>query len=404
MKKLVSITAVILTALLFAAGASCRNFPVPPEATAAPTEAAPTAAPTEEPSPEPTEAPEEDAVRLFISGMSVEDKISQLVMFGYWGHEPSEEFLSFIGDFPAGNIILNGGNIDRGDGSGGFDTAKRGVELIESAVPCAVPRLFAADVEGGSVARFGWEPAIPSANSMGRKTAEEAFDIFSAVGEKLRSCGINVDLAPVFDIAEDPLSSFMGSRIISSDLSVVSEIGSAMIGGLHAGGCIACAKHFPGHGGTGEDSHSVTPTVKKSLEELMRYDIAAFSAAISSGVDCVMAAHILYPALDPDNVASMSPAILTGLLREELGFEGVILTDDMLMEGLASVCSPGEAAVRVILAGGDMLLCGADIGAQREIMEALYIAVSEGVITPERLDESVYRILSLKRAYGLWEP
>ena len=226
-------------------------------------------------------------------------------------------------------------------------------------------------------------------------------ELFRGIGEKLRSCGINLDLAPVADIAEEPAKSVMGSRIVSSDLDTVITICGAVIDGLHEGGCLSCAKHFPGHGSADADSHSGTPAVYRSRGELMEYDAAAFAGAIEAGADCVMTAHVLYPALDGENIATLSPDIITGLLREELGFDGVVISDDMLMQGLSISCRPAEAAVRFILAGGDMLLCGADAETQESIFCSVLEAVQDGRITEERLDESVSRILRLKLNIGL---
>ncbi len=412
MKNKLQTPAALILILCLAAltGAGCvKPAPEPDAPTAAPTFSPappPTFAPTPEPTPEPTQEPEKyAAVRAALEGMTYREKIGQLVMFGFWGRDGVEPgFAALMEKYPVGNIILGSGNIDKDDGSGGFDSARRIVDEIEEAYPCAVPRLFSADVEGGGVTRFKFEPALPSAYEQGKMEPDEVRELFEGVGSRLVSCGINMDLAPVFDISEDPLSSFLGDRIISSELGTVCAIGGAVTDGLHRGGCIACAKHFPGHGGTAEDSHTGTPVINRSAAELYDRDIAAFASAIEAGVDCIMAAHVIYPAFDEGDTASMSHIILTGLLRGELRFRGVIMTDDMLMEGLSSMYSPGEAALKFILAGGDMLLCSSDTAVQEEILLALYRAYETRIITDERLDESVSRILALKYDYGVWRP
>ncbi|MBR6108257.1 MAG: hypothetical protein IKQ36_00810 [Clostridia bacterium] len=373
--------------------------PVP---TAAP---APTPVPTPAPTPEPTPTPEPEDQRLIretLEGMSLEEKIGQLLLFGVAGtRAPSAEYAAFLDKYPVGNVILFGDNIDRDDGAGGFEAAKALISCLEETHPLPIPRIFAADVEGGSVVRFEWEPPIPSAKKQGRMSPDEVRGIFASVGARLRETGISLDLAPVMDVSGDPAATFLGSRIISSDPAAVKCIGSAVIEGLKEGGCASCAKHFPGHGSSDADSHYEAPVSHLSREELYSCDIEAFRGAAEAGADCVMTAHVLYPALDPDNIATLSPAVITGILREELGFSGVVISDDMRMRGLASAASPGEAAVRFIEAGGDMLLCGADVSAQEEIILALRGALASGEISAERIDGSVRRVLALKLELGL---
>lgn len=401
-KRAAGILAALITAsclLLPGCFGKGQTRPEPsPEAafSAAPSEAL-TEAPTAEPTPAPTEEPAEHrAVREALESMSLEEKIGQLMMFGFIGLEkPEGASKALFERFPIGNAVIFSSNIDRTQ-DGGFGSAKRLTEGIESEYPCPVERLFAADVEGGSVVRFNWEPKIPSPAKLGKKTSEEVRELFSGIGGRLTGCGIGLDLAPVFDIAEEPEKSFLGNRIISSDLETVISIGGAMIGGLHDGGCLSCAKHFPGHGGTGADSHSETPVVYRTRGELYDYDLAAFRGAIEAGADCVMTAHALYPVLDGENVATLSHTIITEILRGELGFDGVVISDDMLMQGVSSSCEPAEAALRFIEAGGDMILCGADPGVQESIFLALIEAVNSGRIDEARIDESAERVLRLK--------
>ncbi len=372
------------------------------EPTAAPTPE-PTEEPTAAPTPEPTAEPIESVILRYVGGMTDAEKIGELVMFGCGGKtEPDPGFIAFLSEHPVGGLFIGTENIDKNDGSGGFDSVKRLIAAIEESCPSKTGRLYSVDVEGGGVVRFGWEPAIKAPYYL--NGPDEALPLFTDIGKKLIDTGINTDLAPVFDISEDPLSTFLGTRIISSDLNEVASTGGAMIAGLHAGGCIACAKHFPGHGATEEDSHDHTPVVKKSAEALYAYDLAAFRAAIDAGADMIMAAHISYPALDENDIASMSKPIITGILRGELGFDGVVITDAMGMGGLVSRYTLEEAAVRFILAGGDIVLCGNDPAACETIINSLDSAVSSGEISTERLDESVCRVLLLKYRYGIFEP
>jgi beta-N-acetylhexosaminidase len=179
--------------------------------------------------------------------------------------------------------------------------------------------------------------------------------------------------------------------------------------GLHAAGVMATGKHFPGHGATTTDSHLDLPFVEESRETLEAVDIAPFRAAIAAGIDLIMPAHVVYPALDPTGLpATLSEPILTGLLREELGFEGVIVTDDLGMEGIMRIAPPEESGVRAILAGADLLTCVrmTTAGAcQPEMIEQLHqgllTAARDGRLPMERIDESVRRILNLKEQYDV---
>ena len=338
--------------------------------------------------------------------LTIEEKIGQLLMFGLDGRDaPAQEFLSVVERYHVGNAILLGVNISTTDADGGFSRAASLCGQIAPLNARGIPFLISIDVEGGNVVRFRWDPWLASQKALG--DADDPADAkarFRAIAEKLTANGMNYDLAPVADMAPDPMKSFMTTRIISGEPEVTVRIAGAIIEGLHEGGCMTCAKHFPGHGGTAEDSHTGTPVINRNAAELYDRDIAAFASAIEAGVDCIMAAHVIYPAFDEGDTASMSHIILTGLLRGDLRFRGVIMTDDMLMAGLSSMYSPGEAALKFILAGGDMLLCSSDTAVQEEILLALYRAYETRIITDERLDESVSRILALKYDYGVWRP
>lgn len=388
---------------------SILNGTMPPQITPVSTPtprptATPTPVVTVAPTPEPTPTLE-SMIWDYIDGMTVEEKIGQLAMFGFRGMDaPPQEFSDIVERYHVGNMILYGFNIDRNAPDGGFEGAKTLIQKLNGLNPSYIPRFYSIDVEGGSVCRFTWERELESAYSLGFSDAESAYDQFSYVGRELASIGINLDLAPVLDVSESPLMTFLEDRIISSDADTVSEIGCAMISGLHDGGCLAAAKHFPGHGGTNGDSHEVTPVVDKSTSELYAYDLVPFRSAVEAGVDFVLVAHISYPALDSNNIASMSNPIISGILRGEMGFDGVVISDDFRMRGLTARYSVGEAAVKFILAGGDMILCGPHYELQESIMQALYEAVGNGTISEDRLNASIYRILMAKYNAGIWSP
>lgn len=385
-----------------------------PARTAIPETPAPTAVPTEAPTPEPTPTPTptpkptlspEDRLYAYIDGMTTAEKIGQLCMFGFSGtKEISAEFKKILQTYHIGNVILYGQNMSRGNSDGGFGQCRRLSDSVRAASDSNIPLLISTDVEGGNVTRFHWSKSLSSAQTLGKKNdTGRAFDQFRYIAEGLNRAGINVDLAPCLDIAKDPGATFLGKRIISSDADIAARIGVACIDGLHGGGCLSIVKHFPGHGATTADSHASTPVVQKSLDSLRRYELLPFAEAINTA-DGVMVAHISYPKIDDEHIASLSEVFLTDILRNELGFEGFIMSDDFRMAGLRNQTSLKKGAVQFILAGGDLILCGANHTYQRQILDGLYEAVEDGTIDEQRLNESVYRILSAKMRVTGWDP
>ena len=370
--------------------------------------AAPAETPTPAPTPEPTENPSlspEDRLSAYIAGMTDEEKIGQLCMFGFSGTKQiSAEFKKILQTYSIGSVILYGQNMSRTNSDGGFKQCRGLTDSIRAANESAIPLLISTDVEGGRVTRFRWSRTLLSADTLGSKNdPARAHDQFQYVAEGLLSAGINVDLAPCLDVAKDPGKTFLGNRIISSDADVVSQIGTACIEGLHDGGCLSVVKHFPGHGATTKDSHESTPEVKKSLDALSRYELVPFQSALASA-DGGMVAHILYPEIDRAHVASQSSVFITDLLRNEMGFSGIVMSDDFRMAGLRNQTSLKNAAVQFILAGGDLILCGANHSYQRQILDGLSEAVANGTIGEQRLNESVYRILTAKMQVSGWDP
>lgn len=221
-----------------------------------------------------------------------------------------------------------------------------------------------------------------------------------------------MDFAPSLDIWSNPENTVIGDRAFGTDAATVTGAANETALGILSGGVIPVAKHFPGHGDTAVDSHYGLPVVDKSLEELEELELRPFRQAIDTtcvygtyggdtSIPAIMVAHILLSQIDPDNPASLSPEVVTGLLREEMGYEGVVCTDDLTMGAISNTYGMGEAAVLAVEAGCDLLLVchGADNLA--EAHAALVEAVDSGRIPEERLDESVYRVLSLKAVYGL---
>ncbi|MEU4450718.1 glycoside hydrolase family 3 protein [Nocardioides sp. NPDC023903] len=269
-----------------------------------------------------------------------------------------------------------------------------------------IPLNIAVDQEGGAlVARFG--PAsgatqMPGQMALGAGgSTEDAARSAEVIGTELAAVGVTQDYAPVADVNLNPNNPVIGIRSAGADSAAVSDIVEAEVGGFDDGDLSSIAKHFPGHGDTGTDSHYGLPEVTHSREELEAIDLPPFKAAIDAGIDAIMTAHVTVPAIDPSGEpATMSEPILTGLLREEMGFDGLIVTDALDMQGASATYPPDVAPVEAFLAGADQLL----IPPQMDTAYAAVLgAVKDGTISRQRLDESVYRILEHKLENKIFE-
>jgi beta-N-acetylhexosaminidase len=277
-----------------------------------------------------------------------------------------------------------------------------------------VPLLVASDFEsGGPGMRLGRVYALPHLLSLGGGTTFPPTMAFGAIGDErfayelgritaleARAVGVHLTFAPVLDVNSNPENPIINTRSFGEDPELVARLGAAFIRGARAGGLLTTGKHFPGHGDTRSDSHIDLPTISATRERLMKVELVPFRRAIRAGVDAIMTAHIAAPAiLGPDPPpATLSPYFLRELLREELGFRGVIFTDAMRMGAIANRYGPGEAAVRAIEAGADVILSPGDVTA---VIDAVIEAVRSGRIPETRLDRSVRRVLELKARAGL---
>jgi beta-N-acetylhexosaminidase len=264
-----------------------------------------------------------------------------------------------------------------------------------------VPLLNTADFETGVGFRIAGATTFPRAMAFGAAGDEQlAFDAGRVTGVEARALGIHVNFAPVVDVNNNPRNPVINTRSFGEDPALVSRIASAYIRGLQSAGVLATLKHFPGHGDTDVDSHLGLPMIKKPREQLEAIELPPFKAGIAAGVDAVMTGHIEMPALDasPNTPTSLSQPIVTGILRQELGFNGLVYTDSMQMAGVTAMYSAGEAAVRAVAAGNDVVLHSPDDGAA---IAALRDAVKSGRIPESQINASVERILRAKAAAGL---
>jgi beta-N-acetylhexosaminidase len=259
--------------------------------------------------------------------------------------------------------------------------------------------LLALDQEGGAVVRATWVPAPPSAMSLGAADDPElARSVGAAVARAVRSLGFNWNFAPVLDLNNNPHNPVIAERSFGADPEQATRIALAWMAGSESEGVACCVKHFPGHGDTHVDSHRDLPSVDKPLAELEQFEFAPFRMA-APHAPAVMTAHIVYPALDPENPATMSRAILTGVLRERFGYEGVIITDGMDMHAIAHRYGAGHAAVNALVAGADMVMAIGSRENQEETIAAIAGAIESGLLPMAEVQARLARLSLLAQAH-----
>ncbi|MBH8592013.1 beta-N-acetylhexosaminidase [Paenactinomyces guangxiensis] len=341
--------------------------------------------------------------------MTLEEKVGQMVMGGFYGDVPSEDARRLIQEAHVGSIILFSytGNV-----KDPLQTAKltNGLQKMATETRLKLPLFIATDQEGGVVARLTTGATqLPGNMALGatrdRKLVQKAYKI---TAQELRAIGIQMNLAPDLDVNVNPANPVIGVRSFAEDPRLVAQMGTEAIRALQKNNVVATAKHFPGHGDTNVDSHLGLPVINKSKEELERVELVPFKQAVNSGIDAIMTAHINVPALDPtpDLPATLSKPILTGLLREKMGFNGLIITDSMTMAGVAnSFGGIPQASVKAVEAGADIILLTPELTTdeQIEVYQEIVDAVRSGTLSEKRIDESVLRILKAKWKYDLYK-
>lgn len=371
-------------------------------------------------------------VTQLLNSMSLRQKITQMLMpdFRYWDingdgsvnsdtemfTQMTDDVRQIIEDYDFGAVIYFAQNL-----TGTEQSYYLTMEMQKAATKDGgIPMLIAADQEGGMVYRLGTGTALPGNMALGAATdtsyAKMAGEI---IGRELSSLGINTNLAPVVDVNNNPNNPVIGLRSYSDDPDLVGNLASATIAGLRESNVIGCAKHFPGHGDTATDSHYGLPSVDKSLSVLKECELKPYEIAIDQGIDMIMTAHILYPQLESDTAysnktgsyeslpATMSDDILTDLLKGDMGFEGVVITDAMNMEGIANNWDNVQACVLAIQAGVDMICMpvsmrtSADKSTLESIISGIESAVNNGTIPMSRINDAVTRILTVKENRGI---
>lgn len=360
-----------------------------------------------------------------LSNMTLEQKIGQMLQvdFRQWNGQDhtvlSEEVANIIDKYDLGGVILFAENVK--------ETAQTTKlvhdlqEVVKKDESNDIPLLITVDQEGGIVTRLGTGTNLPGNMALGAtRSSQYAYNAGKIIGSELNSLGINVNFAPVLDVNNNPANPVIGVRSISSDPSLVGELGSSIISGIQDQGVSATAKHFPGHGDTATDSHYGLPVVNKSLEELDKTELAPFKTAINQGIDMIMTGHIGLPQIEDEVVSSsqgdfalpstLSDDVITGVLREHLGYDGVVITDALNMKAISENFSESEAVIKTINAGVDIALMPtilrseADVHKLETILNDVVNAVNSGEISMDRIDESVKRVLKLKLERGIYSP
>ena len=343
-----------------------------------------------------------DETEALLSGMSLEEKVGQLFIIDI--RKPvtgdpiqyvDDYVTSLLSTYKPGGVILFGGNLRN---------PSQARKLIRNMQKLSrIPLFVSIDEEGGPISRLNYSPEMspgimPSAMSIG-KTGDpmNAFEAGELIGRQLYSLGINMNNAPVADILTNPSNPVIGPRSYGSNVDLVCRMVSAHIEGLRAAGIIGVMKHFPGHGDTVADSHSGRVRVQHTRERLEQIELKPFEAGIKAGGSAIMTAHINVTEIE-DIPATFSKILLIEMLRKELGFTGLIISDSLGMGAIANYWKPDEAAVEALTAGVDMILIPDDLAAA---FEGVYRAVESGRLPEADLDEKVARILDVKREYRI---
>ncbi|MBI2955626.1 MAG: glycoside hydrolase family 3 C-terminal domain-containing protein [Chloroflexi bacterium] len=337
----------------------------------------------------------EARIRNKLSELFLEQKIGQMLVAGFPGPILAPEVAAMVGQCHLGGVMLSQGNIAN---PGQVAILTAGLQQL-SVSETGLPMFVAVDQEGGTVNRLRASATVmPSAMALAAtRDARHAVACALATARDMRTVGINTNFAPVLDVNSEPSNPVIGIRSFGDSPSLVAEMGVAVIRALGSGGIVTTAKHFPGHGGANVDSHLGLPVILRSRDLLNEVDLHPFREAIANGVDMVMTAHAVFPALASDHLpATVSPEIITGVLRREMGFAGIVITDAIVMRAIAERYSLAEAAIAAIQSGSDIVLTLGRLDENVEVFEGLLRAVKAGQIPVDAVDASVARILAAK--------
>lgn len=348
----------------------------------------------------------DNMIQTALENMTLQEKIGQLMIVNLELLDDSAECQAItkkmkekIKNYPVGGVIFFARNID---------TPKQTKQFIQSLQKSSkYPMFISVDEEGGEISRIGNNPKMkttkfPSMSEIGKSGDEEkAFQVGDTIGKEIKELGFNLDFAPIADLETNPNSPEIGKRSFSSAPEIAAKMVAKVVEGLQGQNVSATLKHFPGHGSAEDDTHKGYADINQSIKQLREVEFIPFQAGIEAGVDFVMVSHLsICNVTDEKTPASLSSLMITEILRNELGYQNLIITDALNMKAITKFYSSGDAAVRAINAGADLLLMPENL---EEAFDALYQAVLEGKLDEKRIDESITRILKIKLERGVIE-
>ena len=330
-----------------------------------------------------------------LNKMTLDEKIGQMMIVFYHSTSMDNTLKASLEEVKPGGFILFADNITN------YEDTLKFIKDVKSTAK--IPMFMSIDEEGGNVQRLYYLKEddityIPYMQEVGNKNdLELTKNVGKVLAEELRVFGINMDFAPVIDVYSNPNNTVIGKRAFGSDKELVAKHGMALANGLEENGVIPVYKHFPGHGNTAVDSHFALPVVDKTKEELLDLDLYPFKEVIKNGAKIIMIGHLAVPSITGDNTpASLSKKLITNFLKEELGYNGLVITDALNMGALTNYYSSDEICAKAVEAGVDILLMPT---ASRKCLASVKSAIAKGDIDEERIDESVRKILKLKYEY-----
>ena len=336
-----------------------------------------------------------------VEGLTLREKVGQMMMVGFGGTRVNSQVRKWVRDHKVGGVALFARNIES------TEQVARFTRGIHDQARAGLPVFIALDQEGGNVVRLKkGATVLPGNMTLGATGSSTlAYVAGQAVGVDLKHLGFNMNLAPVLDVNSNPNNPVIGIRAYGEHPRLVGDLGSWYIRGQQESGVVGVAKHFPGHGDTQSDSHFSMPSIDADIERLRSVELVPFQRAIDAGLDSIMTAHIALPnaAEDPGLPATLSAKLINEELRGRMGFDGIVMTDGLEMRGIVDRYGSGMAAVKAVQAGADMAMILWTNAKKDEVFRSLLRAVEQGVISEERINLSVKRILRVKARRGMFE-
>jgi beta-N-acetylhexosaminidase len=336
------------------------------------------------------------AVDKLLSGMTLDEKLGQMFLIETTWKNYNWDVDNMVVGMHAGAMIVYAQNIT--------DWQQLHDYLAAIQAHAKIPLMISMDEEGGEVDRLGFlnlDPTLPSAQYLASTgDPRVAYDAGVTAAQEMSALGINTNLAPVADVRTVP-NAIEWTRLFGDDPATVDRYAGAFLRGMQDNAVIGCLKHWPGIGSITQDPHLTLPTLDRSVEQLQTTEFAAFKGLLADNPGMIMVTHVIVPGIDPNLPATLSPAVVQHTLRDKLGYQGVVMTDSLYMQGIAAHYTLPQAAVMSVEAGDDLLEGAFDTYSMRGMLQALHAAINAGDISLARIDQSVRRILTLKVRFGL---